>query len=293
LGACRALAAEPGNADDLSQWSWYGGDPGGTRSSDLSQITKENVATLEIAWTFRTGELGKDFKRVEKMAFETTPILVDDFLYLSTPTNIVIALNPITGQERWRYDPRIARNASYSEATSRGVSFWRERSKSDRPCSLRIFIGTLDARLIALDGRTGKLCTDFGQGGSVDLTADMRVLSKPEYLVTSPPAVFGDIVVTGAAVGDNRAVSLPRGTVRAFDVRTGALKWSFDPIPKDSARGWLAAQAQATGAANAWTVFSVDPARGLIYVPTGSASPDFFGGRPHRGGHHRPAAGDH
>ena len=181
LVAVRAFAAEPGNSDDLSPWSWYGGDPGGTRSSDLSQITKENVASLEIAWTYRTGELGKGFKRADKMAFEATPILVDDLLYLSTPTNIVIAVNPITGEERWRYDPRIARDASYSEATSRGVSFWRDRAKTDAPCSLRIFIGTLDARLIALDGRTGKPCADFGKDGSVNLSVDMRVLAKTEY----------------------------------------------------------------------------------------------------------------
>ncbi len=284
----RGLAANsdntdtPGNTDDLSQWSWYGGDPGGTRSSDLSQITKDNVSALEVAWTYRTGELGKDFKRADKMAFEATPILVDDFLYLSTPTDIVIALNPITGEERWRYDPRIPRNASYSEATSRGVSFWRARGKDAQPCSLRIFIGTLDARLIALDGRTGRLCEDFGRGGSINLTADMRVLATQEYTVTSPPTVFGDLVITGAAIGDNRAVSVPRGTVRAFDVRTGALKWSFDPIPRDvqqaEKRGWQGSQAQLTGAANAWSIFSVDPARALIYVPTGSASPDFFGG---------------
>lgn len=270
-------AADTGNTDDLSQWSWYGGDPGGSRSSDLSQIDKDNVAELEVAWTYRTGELGKNFKRADKMAFEATPILVDNLLYLSTPTDIVIALDPLTGEERWRFDPKIPRDVGYSEATSRGVSFWRDRGKSE-VCPLRIFVGTLDARLIALDGKTGKLCPDFGVNGSVDLTSGVRVLNKGEYMVTSPPTIYGDLVITGAAISDNRAVSMPRGTVRAFDVRTGALKWSFDPIPRDGVRGWQASQAQLTGAANAWTTFSVDPARGLIYVPIGSASPDFFGG---------------
>jgi quinoprotein glucose dehydrogenase len=279
----QTFAAEVVDTDDVSQWSWYGGDPGGTRYADLGQIGPENVAQLEVAWQYRTRELGTDFKRVGKMAFEATPILIDDLLYLSTPTDIVIALNPTTGQEKWRYDPRIARNVNYSEATSRGVSFWRDRrAHADQPCSLRIFVGTLDARLIALDGRTGKPCTDFGHDGSVDLTANVRVHDRGEYLVTSPPAIYGDLVITGSAIGDNHAVEMPRGTVRAFDTRTGALRWSFDPLPSDAnqanKRGWQGTQGQLTGAANVWSIMSVDPARGLIYIPTGSASPDFFGG---------------
>ena len=278
-------AAAADNPDDIdtSPWSWYGGDPGGTRSSDLQQIDRKNVSQLQIVWTYRTGELGKNFARADKMAFEATPILIDGLLYFSTPTDIVIAIDAANGRERWRYDPRIARNSQYSEATSRGVSFWSERSaKSNQPCALRIFVGTLDARLIAMDGRTGKPCADFGQGGSVDLAPGARVLNRSEYLVTSPPAIYGDLVITGAAVGDNRAVTLPRGIVRAFDVHSGALRWSFDPIPTDAVQavkhGWQPEQAKITGAANAWSVLSVDLARGLIYVPTGSASPDFFGG---------------
>ncbi|HYM34677.1 MAG TPA: pyrroloquinoline quinone-dependent dehydrogenase [Steroidobacteraceae bacterium] len=282
LSALRVFAADS-DTDDLSQWSWYGGDPGGSRYADIGQITRENVANLEIAWQYRTGELGEGFKRVDKMAFEATPILVEGSLYLSTPTDIVIALDPTSGKERWRYDPHIARGVSYSEATSRGVSFWLDRrARSAQVCSLRIFIGTLDARLIALDGRTGKPCSDFGHDGTIELNQGARVLVKGEYLVTSPPTVYGDTVITGSAIGDNRAVSMPRGVVRAFDVRTGTLRWNFDPIPIDatqsSKRGWQASQAQITGAANAWSAMSVDPARGLVYVPTGSASPDFFGG---------------
>ena len=177
LAMCAASAAPPGRQsdDDEPQWGSYGGDPGGNRHSPLTQIDRRNVGRLEIAWTYRTGELGAGFARADKLAFEATPILVRDTLYLSTPTNIVIALDPATGQQRWRYDPRIDRARRYSEATSRGVSSWiDEAADPAAPCAHRIFMGTLDARLIALDGRTGRPCRDFGSGGKVDLNEGVR-----------------------------------------------------------------------------------------------------------------------
>src|SRR5690606_719966 len=152
------------------QWGWYGADAAGTRSSPLTQITRDNVGQLQIAWTYRTGELGADFASAGKLAFESTPILVRDTLYLSTPTNIVIALDPATGQRRWRFDPRIARDVHYSRVASRGVASWVDRrAAAASPCSHRILMGTLDGRLIALDGRTGRACADFGSGGSIQL----------------------------------------------------------------------------------------------------------------------------
>lgn len=266
-------------------WSSYGGDSGGTRFASAAQITPDNIDRLEIAWTFRTGELGQRLASADNMAFEATPIFVRDTLFLSTPTNIVIALDPTTGRERWRFDPRISRSTHYSEMTSRGVSSWiDEQAPPEAPCSHRIFIGTLDARLIALDARLGRRCARFGDGGAIPLAPGARVYEHQdgEYLVTSPPAIYRDLVIVGSAVGDNSAVELPRGIVRAFDARTGALRWSWDPIPSSDsearARGWNALAARRTGAANAWSIFSVDAGRGLIFVPTGSASPDFFGG---------------
>ncbi len=284
--AVPSLAAPPTRhgGEDLSQWSAYGGDPGGNRYADARQITRDNVDQLEIAWTYRTGELGAGFKRAGKLAFETTPILVNGSLYLSTPTNIVIALDPESGRERWRFDPKIPRDLPYSEATSRGVSSWiDEAAPADAPCAHRIFIGTLDARLISLDGRTGQPCANFGEGGTVDLTRGIRVTERGNYLVSSPPAIYGDLVITGSAVGDNGAVELERGIVRAFDARTGLQRWAWDPIPSDTdmdlaARGWTPAAAKRTGAADAWSVLSIDEGRGLVFVPTGSPSPDFFGG---------------
>ncbi|HEX7116296.1 MAG TPA: pyrroloquinoline quinone-dependent dehydrogenase [Steroidobacter sp.] len=269
--------------EDESQWSHYGGDPGGNRHSALAQITRENVSRLEIAWTYRTGELGEGFARADKLAFEATPILARGSLYLSTPTNIVIALDPATGHERWRYDPKIPRDWSYAEATSRGVSSWIDREADpSSPCAHRILFGTLDARLIALDGRTGRPCADFGESGVIDLTSGVRSVSRGQYLVTSPPAIYRDIVIVGSAIGDNRGVELERGVVRAFDVRSGKLLWSWDPIPASEAgadsKDWTVEGARRTGAANAWSIMSVDPGRGIVFVPTGSASPDFFGG---------------
>ena len=285
LAMFAASAAPPGRQsdDDELQWGSYGGDPGGNRHSPLTQITRQNVGQLEIAWTYRTGELGADFARADTLTFEATPILVRDSLYLSTATNIVIALDPATGVQRWRYDPRIDRTRRYSEATSRGVSSWIDPTADPTTaCAHRIVVGTLDARLIALDGRTGRPCRDFGSGGKVDLNPGLRAGSAGSYLVTSPPAIYRNIVIVGSAVGDNGAVELPRGIVRAFDVRSGKQLWSWDPIPTSAdeatRRGWQPQSAQRTGAANAWSILSVDAGRGLVFVPTGSASPDYFGG---------------
>lgn len=283
--AAAASAAPPHRRlhDADAQWQWYGGDAGGTRRSSQARITRDNVERLEIAWTYRTGDLGKGFVRAPKMSFEATPILIDQTLYLSTPTNIVVALDAATGKPRWRYDPKISRKTRYAEVTSRGVSWWTDESAEPNGiCSQRIFFGTLDARLIALDARTGRPCASFGGKGSIDLASGARPTARGEYLVTSPPAIYRDLVIVGSAIGDNRAVELERGIVRAFDARTGAQRWAWDPIPTSAeeaiARGWTEESARRTGGANAWSVFSVDVGRGLLFVPTGSASPDYFGG---------------
>ena len=273
----------PAQSPDASDWGTYGGDVFGTRFSSLAEIDRSNVRSLKVAWTYHTGETGIGFAREGKLTFEATPVLAFGSLYLETATNIVIALDPQTGKQRWRHDPRIDRKQNYSEATSRGVTVWEDPTPGkDGPCVRRIFTGTLDARLIALDAMTGLPCADFGRNGEVDLTQGIRVLSKPDYLVTSPPAIFNNFVIIGSAIGDNRAADLERGVVRAFDAVTGAPRWSFDPIPDSpdhpAAGAWRPDQAAKTGGANAWAVMSVDPDRGTVYVPTGSASPDFYGG---------------
>jgi quinoprotein glucose dehydrogenase len=232
------------------------------RYSTLHQITRDNVAKLKPAWTYHTGALQPETALNRKAAFEATPLLIDGTLYLTTPFNRIVALDPATGAERWTYDPNVSRKHDYSEVSSRGVSAWTSGKE------LRLFEGTIDGRLIAVDGHTGK--------ASWEVDLKRGVVYGPEftgdYEVTSPPAIAGDLVITGSSIGDNAAVDMPRGIVRAFDVRTGALRWTWDPIP------WAEKQQVRTGAANAWSILAVDAARDLVFIPTGSASPDYYGG---------------
>ncbi len=273
-----------------ADWRAYGGDAGGTRYSPLDQITPGNVMHLEQAWVYRTGEDYTDTPEGDKAAFEATPIVISEngasTMYLSTPTNRVIALDPETGEERWVFDPKLDRNKRTSELTSRGVSTWPQPGHvPEGDWRRRILFGTLDARLLCIDATTGARCTDFGSNGEVNLNEGARVDPDSDsinYQVTSPPAIIRDLVVIGSAIGDNRGVELERGVVRAYNVRTGALVWTWDPIPTGPdhpAWGeWEPEQARRTGAANAWSILSVDPERNLVFVPTGSASPDYFGG---------------
>jgi quinoprotein glucose dehydrogenase len=282
-GAVVTSGTAPAQTPDASDWGYYGGDMFGQRFSRLSEINRKNVTHLTVAWTYRTGENGAGFARANKLSFEATPILAFGLLYLETPTNIVIALDPQTGVQRWRFDPHIDRSRQYSEASSRGVSIWEDSdSRHTGACARRVLTGTLDARLLAVDAATGEPCKEFGTDGQVDLTNGLRIRDRAAYLVTSPPAIYGNVVVVGSAIGDNRAAEVERGVIRAFDARSGALLWAFDPIPDSpahpAAAEWNLAQAATTGAANSWGLMSIDEDNGLVLVPTGSASPDYFGG---------------
>lgn len=266
-------------------WPAYGYDRAGTRASPASQITPQNVATLTVAWTYRTGETGPGFATKRDKEFEATPIVVDGAMYLSTPLGRVISLDPSTGTQRWVFDPGVDRGIQLGDFASRGVTTWLDPAAGrDAACARRIFVATVDARLIALDARTGTLCGDFGSAGTVDLTAGLRNAPREhgEYAVTSPPAIAGDLVIVGSTVGDNSRTDAPSGEVRAFDVRTGALRWTFDPVPQDSLdpqyASWRGANAHMTGAANTWSAIAVDSARGLVILPTTSPSPDYYGG---------------
>ncbi len=273
---CIAYAAVAfGQTKPEAGWLAYGGDEGGTRYSTAAQIDRSNVDKLKVAWTFRTGATAIETRLAKKAAFEATPILVDGKLFLTTPYNQVIALDPGNGEKIWDYDPGVDLTMSRSEVTSRGVSAWIDhQGKENAPCKLRIFVGTLDARLIALDGKSGKPCKDFGFQGQVDLNKDAATQTEwtGGYQVTSPPAIYGDLVIVGSSIADNWRVDTGRGIVRAFDVRTGRLRWTWDPIP------WAAKTTPRTGAGNAWAAFSVDAEHDLVFVPTGSAAPDYFGG---------------
>ena len=256
-------------------WPAYGNDAGGSRYSPAKQIDRGNVAHLKLVWSYRTGALDANSKLIEKAAFEATPILVEGKLFLSTPYDHVIALEPTRGTKIWEFDPEVNLSKSYSEVTSRGVSAWKDpQAKAGQACAFRIFIGTLDARLIALDGETGKRCADFAAKGEIDLThnAATQTVWTGGYQVTSPPAVSKDAVIVGSSIADNWRVDTGRGIVRGYDARTGKLRWTWDPIP------WAKDTKPASGAGNAWSVISLDAERDLVFVPTGSASPDYFGG---------------
>jgi quinoprotein glucose dehydrogenase len=256
-------------------WPNYGNDAGGTRYSAANQINRSNVAQLKTAWTYRTGALQPETELNRKATFEATPILVEDKLFLSTPYNHVIALDPQTGIKLWEYDPQVDLSRNYSEVSSRGVSAWRDpATKPHAPCALRIFTGTLDGRLIALDGATGKPCLDFGVKGTIDLTRDAATATEwtGGYQVTSAPAIANGVVITGSSIADMWKVDSGRGIVRGFDARTGQLRWTWDPTP------WAENTHPRTGAGNAWSTLSVDAKEDLVFVPTGSSAPDYYGG---------------
>ena len=257
-GLCTAIAAAQ-NGD----WIAYGRDPGGERFSPLMQITRENVGSLQVAWTYRTGDAYEP-KRGRPTAFEATPLHVEGTLYLSTPVGRVIALDPISGEERWTYDARVPRDAGWGDFASRGVSFWRHGD--DR----RIIFATVDARLIALDARSGKPVATFGDAGVIELRKGLRISPTgfSDYQVTSPPAVVGNTIVVGSAIADGTSMPHPSGDVRGFDAATGKQKWSWDPLPSHPK----------TGGANAWSVIVGDPERNLVFVPTSSPSHDYYGG---------------
>ncbi len=263
------------------EWPAYGHDAGGSRFSPATQINDKNASQLKIAWTFQTGELKtyEGTSAIEKAAFEATPIMVNNTLYFSTPSCRVFAIEAVTGKEKWMYDPKVDLKKDYSEVTSRGVALWPAAGdKVNAQAAKRIFIATIDGRLIALDAATGNVITDFGNGGSIDLKAGLG----RDVSATSPPAVIGKLVVIGSSLGDNQRFDYPRGTVRAYDAVTGTLQWSWDPIPQDSTdkawQTWKGARAHKTGAANAWAPISADAQRDLVFVPGSSPSPDYYGG---------------
>jgi quinoprotein glucose dehydrogenase len=284
VAALRHSPVEIASDGPIADWPSYGGDPYGTRYSPLTQITPENVEHLEIAWTYRTGDVSDGTQYSRRSSFEATPILFNGTLYVSTPFSRVIALDPESGAERWSFDPGIDLEERYSESlVSRGVEAWEDPNGSEgEACYRRIFFATLDARLLALDADSGRPCESFGVGGEVDLKVNVGDIEHGQYEVTSPPVAMGDVVVVGSAQGDNRAVELERGDIRGFDARTGELRWTFQPVPKTPEspgwEAWEAESARRTGAANAWAPLASDPERDLVFIPTGSAAPDFYGG---------------
>lgn len=284
LAACIA-APLAGQIPPPSDWPAYGRDPGGSRYSPLAEITPENVSRLTVAWTFNTGEASVAVRRGRPPALESTPLVVEGTMYLSTPLGRVYALDPAMGSVRWRYDPEVDPHRGYGDFASRGVAYWRDRRAAEGGgCARRVFATTIDARLVALDATTGRPCEGFGANGIVDLRQGLRIapFEFQAYQVTSPPAVVGEVVITGSAIADNSRPNPASGEVRAWDARTGARRWTFDPIPQDPAdpahATWRSGSAARTGGANVWSIIVADPERDLVFLPTSSPAPDYYGG---------------
>jgi quinoprotein glucose dehydrogenase len=267
LAVAAAFGAETvGGGKD---WPVYGGDAGGSKYSTLKQIHRGNVSQLKPAWTFSTEDPVVPLPgKGKEPAFEATPIVIRGTMYSSTPYGRAFALDAATGKQKWVFDAKIDQDGDYGDFANRGVSYWAD-AKAAKVCRERIYFATIDARLIALDASNGKPCEDFGTKGVINLIDGLhrKPEYKGEYEETSPPVVIDDLVIAGSAIADNHRAQSPTGEVRAFDARTGAVRWT-----------WQALKLESTGAANAWSILSVDPARHLVFVPTGSASPDYFGG---------------
>src|SRR5215469_6358729 len=256
---------------------FYGGNASGSRFSSLQQINRQNVGNLKRAWTYHTGEVNRanETDRHHIAPFETTPVVVDGMLYLSTPSNRIIALDAETGKEIWRFDPQADRTERIF-FQHRGVAYWQNEKGDDR----RILYGTFDGRLICLDAITGKLCRGFGTDGAINLRVGVAdEFPKAEYAVTSPPAIYKDLAILEATVPEYPSKG-PSGAVRAFDIRTGKLVWTFHTIPGPGEAGhetWAKEEWKGRTGVNVWSTMSVDIDRDLVFLPIGSPSYDFYG----------------
>ena len=275
---------------EVDDWTAYGKDSGGGHYSTASEITPENVHNLERAWVHRSGDFqdgantrGTISNEIQT-SFQATPLLVDETLYYCTPFNRVFALNPETGQEKWIFDPEVD-PAGRPLKTCRGLSSWKDSNKNQADvCYHRIVGITMDVELFSIDGKTGKLCDDFGNKGIVNLRKGLGNHPDTYYWSSSPPAIIGDKLIVGGSVIDNLSINIPGGVVRAYDIRTGELIWYWDPIPpgKEAVLDDDGNHLYQRGTANVWSIISTDPDLNMIYLPTGNASPDYYGG--HRKG---------
>ncbi|MGH0031048.1 MAG: pyrroloquinoline quinone-dependent dehydrogenase [Myxococcota bacterium] len=282
LAACSDAAPAPGPGADVAIWPEWGGDEGGLHYSPLAQIHRGNVDRLELAWEHRSGDFHPGDAERAPTNFQVTPLVVNDTLYYCTGFMRVFALDPETGQERWSFDPQLRARETGGPypLTCRGVAYWEEdEPRAGAACQRRILYGTKDAELIALDADSGLPCADFGDGGRVALREGIGEAAPWEYYPTSPPLVMGDVAVIGALVADQLKVDAPAGVVRAFDVRSGARVWAWDPVPPGFPVERRQGELYQRGTPNVWSLLSGDAERGLVFVPTGNPSPDSYGGQ--------------
>lgn len=291
-----------GNGQEAgADWTAYGGTNGGRRYSVLDQVTTTNVGQLKEAWTFQSGDLNPEEGRVFYSS-QNTPIKVGDLLYTCTPASKVFALDPGTGEVRWSHDPRVPHSTMESlfTAACRTVAYHDDGAPEGRPdavaatpavpgavgpllrggsrCHRRVFVATADGRLIALDAVGGFPCRDFGQGGVVDMNAGMGLREKGFASNTSGATVAGGVLILGQQVSDNQRRDAPSGVVRAYDARTGALRWAWDALRPDAQAALAPGEIYPRGTPNVWNVISADESLGLAFLATGNAAADQWGG---------------
>lgn len=269
------------------EWQYYGRTPRGDRFSPLQQISTSNVSRLTLAWQTETGDKmrpGEDKGGTDaghEFNFEATPIKVGDTLYLCTGHSWVVALDAATGQKKWTFDPHANTDADVYLAC-RGVSYYQAPANVKTDCPRRIIAPVLDARVVALNADTGKPCEDFGEHGFISLTQYLGHVPAGFHFVTSPPLVVKDRVILGGWISDNQAENEPSGAIRAFNPVSGKIEWAWDVGKPDPIQHPGPNDVLTRGTPNAWGVYTADVDLGLVYLPMGNATPDYFGG------HRRP-----
>lgn len=259
-----------------ADWPAYGGSDSARRFSPLGQITPANVRTLKRAWLIHTGDMPSP-KAGDTYGAENTPLKIGDTLYVCTPKNIVLALDPASGRQRWRFDPKVPDEAIPYTAACRGVSYYAvPGAAAGQPCATRIIFGTLDARLFAIDARTGARCAGFGVNGETDTKLGMGDTPPGYVSINSPPTIVRGVAVTGHQVLDGQDRWAPSGVIRGFDAVTGRLRWAWDMMHPDWNGYPPAGQTWARGTPNMWTIASGDEALGLVYLPMGNSAADYY-----------------
>lgn len=258
-------------------WHQYGRTPYGQRYSPLDQINADNVATLEQAWVFQTGDVRRS-EDVPETTYQVTPLKIKDTLYLCTPHSWAIAIDAKTGQEKWRFNPEVPDNTDRQHQTCRGVTYYQDSAMAaDAPCASRVYLPTSDARLIALDANNGEVCPDFGDQGTVHLEEGMPYNPAGYYYSTSPPVIADGRIIIGGAVNDNYSTKSQSGVIRAYDVDSGELIWNWDSGNPEQTEPIPEGQTYTANSPNSWSVSSADEDLGMIYVPLGNKVPDQLG----------------
>lgn len=272
-----AANANLGGDVPAGEWHFYGRTQFGQRYSPLDQITPDNVANLQPAWTYRTGDV-KGPDDVGETTYQVTPLKIGDTLYICTPHNFAIAVDAATGKEKWRYDPKIKLDKDRQHQTCRGVSYYADAAiAAGQPCATRVYLPTSDARLIGLDAANGQVCPAFAESGTLNLLTGMPYPKSGYYYSTSAPLIAGGKIIVGGAVNDNYSTQEPSGVIRAYDAATGKLIWNWDSGNPDQTTPLPAGQTYTANSPNMWSTPSADEKLGLLYVPLGNQTPDQLG----------------